>query len=80
MIAWIKPQSGTTVLLKYDLPMTSEAFCLQLLQRTGVMFTPGSAMDMGGYLRIGYANNEGILRGGLRRVSAFLREHQAAAA
>lgn len=44
------------------------------------MFTPGSAMDMGGYLRIGYANNEGILRGGLRRVSAFLREHQAAAA
>ncbi|MGF6254786.1 aminotransferase [Ensifer sp. LBL] len=80
LISWIKPQSGTTALLKYDLPMTSEALCLQLLQRTGVMFTPGSAMDMEGYLRIGYANNEGILREGLRRVSAFLREQRVAAA
>ncbi|MGF6158038.1 aspartate/methionine/tyrosine aminotransferase [Ensifer sp. KUDG1] len=80
LISWVKPQSGTTALLKYDLPMTSEAFCLQLLQRTGVMFTPGSAMDMEGYLRIGYANNEGILREGLTRVSAFLREQRVAAA
>lgn len=80
LISWVKPQSGTTALLKYDLPVTSEAFCLQLLQRTGVMFTPGSAMDMEGYLRIGYANNEGILREGLTRVSAFLREQSAAAA
>ncbi|MGE6782067.1 aminotransferase [Ensifer adhaerens] len=80
LISWVRPQSGTTALLKYDLPMTSEAFCLELLQRTGVMFTPGSAMDMEGYLRIGYANNEGILREGLKRVSAFLREQQAAAA
>ncbi|WP_077963300.1 aminotransferase [Ensifer adhaerens] len=80
LISWVRPQSGTTALLKYDLPVTSEGFCLQLLQRTGVMFTPGSAMDMEGYLRIGYANNEGILREGLKRVSAFLREQQAAAA
>ncbi|QRY65048.1 aminotransferase (plasmid) [Ensifer sp. PDNC004] len=80
LISWIRPQSGTTALLKYDLPMTSEAFCLQLLQRTGVMFTPGSAMDMEGYIRIGYANNEAVLREGLRRVSAFLREQRAAAA
>jgi aspartate/methionine/tyrosine aminotransferase len=80
LISWIKPQSGTMALLKYDLSMTSEAFCLQLLQRTGVMSTPGSAMDMEGYLRIGYANNEGILREGLRRVSAFLREKRVAAA
>lgn len=80
LISWIKPQSGTTALLKYDPSMTSEAFCLQLLQRTGVMFTPGSAMDMEGYLRIGYANNEAVLREGLRRVSAFLREQRVAAA
>ncbi|MFK0276897.1 aminotransferase [Ensifer sp. NPDC090286] len=80
LISWIRPQSGTTALLKYDLPMTSEDFCLQLLQRTGVMFTPGSAMDMEGYLRIGYANNEAVLREGLRRVSAFLQEQRVAAA
>ncbi|HEV7304746.1 aminotransferase [Ensifer sp.] len=80
LISWVKPRSGTTALLKYDLSMTSEAFCLQLLQKTGVMFTPGSAMDMEGYLRIGYANNESVLREGLKRVSAFLREQRAAAA
>ncbi|MFC6447899.1 aminotransferase [Shinella zoogloeoides] len=80
LIAWVKPQSGTTALLKYDLPISSEAFCTTLLERTGVMLTPGSAMDMEGYLRIGYANGEAILREGLKRLSVFLREEQAARA
>jgi len=77
LISWVKPKSGTTALLKYDLPLTSEAFCIRLLERTGVMLTPGSAMDMEGYLRIGYANGEAILREGLKRFTAFLREEQA---
>jgi aspartate/methionine/tyrosine aminotransferase len=77
LISWVKPKSGTTALLKYDLPITSEAFCTRLLERTGVMLTPGSAMDMEGYLRIGYTNGEGVLRAGLKRISAFLAEEQA---
>ncbi|MGJ7042084.1 aspartate/methionine/tyrosine aminotransferase [Shinella sp. BE166] len=77
LISWIKPKSGTTALLKYDLPLTSEAFCIKLLERTGVMLTPGSAMDMEGHLRIGYTNGEAVLREGLGRISAFLREEQA---
>ena len=80
LITWVKPRSGTTALLKYDLPLGSEAFCTRLLERTGVMLTPGSAMDMEGYLRIGYANGEAVLREGLRRMSAFLRDEQAARA
>ena len=36
------------------------------------MLTPGSAMDMEGYLRIGYANAPEILRAGLERMSVFL--------
>ena len=44
------------------------------------MFTPGSAMDMEGYLRIGYTNGEAVLREGLKRVSAFLREAASLAA
>lgn len=78
LISWVKPESGTTALLRYDLPLTSEAFCIKLLERTGVMLTPGSAMDMEGHLRIGYANGEAILREGLSRISAFLKEEQAA--
>jgi aspartate/methionine/tyrosine aminotransferase len=80
LISWVKPKSGTIALLKYDLPISSEEFCVRLLEKTGVMLTPGSAMDMEGYLRIGYANNERILREGLKRLSQFLAGEQAAAA
>jgi aspartate/methionine/tyrosine aminotransferase len=40
------------------------------------MLTPGSAMDREGYLRIGYANGEAILREGLKRLSQFLKEQR----
>jgi aspartate/methionine/tyrosine aminotransferase len=80
LISWVKPRSGTTALLKYDLPIASEQFCIRLLEKTGVMFTPGSAMDMEGYLRIGYANGEDVLREGLKRVSTFLKESAVSAA
>ena len=78
-ISWVKPQSGTTALLKFDLPLSSRDFCIRLLEHTGVMLTPGSAMDMEGYLRIGYANDPAILREGLSRMSRFLREEGAVA-
>ena len=71
-ISWVKPKSGTTALLKFDLRMTSRDFCVALLKETGVMFTPGSALNMEGYVRIGYANNPAILKEGLKLVSAFL--------
>lgn len=74
LITWVKPQSGTTALLKYDLPVSSRELCISLLKETGVMFTPGSALDMEGYVRIGYANNHEVLVQGLERVSGFLRK------
>ena len=36
------------------------------------MLTPGSALGMEGYLRIGYANHTEVLREGLRRFSDHL--------
>lgn len=74
-ISWVKPKSGTTALLKFDLPMSSEAFCLKLQEETGVMFMPGKALSMEGYVRIGYANNPEILKNGLKRVSDFLAQY-----
>lgn len=73
-ISYVKPRSGTTALLKYAADMSSEEFCLRLLEGTGVLLTPGSAMDMEGYLRIGYANGTAVLDAGLQRLSGFLRE------
>jgi aspartate/methionine/tyrosine aminotransferase len=71
-ISWIKPRSGTTALLKYAFDMPSRDFCIELIDATGVMFTPGSALDMEGYVRIGYANHRDVLEQGLAKVSQFL--------
>lgn len=71
-LSWVKPRSGTTTLLDYDLPLPSRDLCVTLLQETGVMFTPGSAFDMEGTIRIGFANTPSIFQEGLARVSAFL--------
>jgi aspartate/methionine/tyrosine aminotransferase len=72
-ISYVKPKGGTVALLKYDFDLPSRDFCVRLLEAEGVMFTPGSALDMEGYVRIGYANNRTVLEEGLPRVSRFLR-------
>jgi len=74
LMSYIKPQAGTTALLKYDLPIGSREFCIRLLERYGVMFTPGEALDVEGYLRIGFANNSEVMKKGLVLVSRFLQE------
>ncbi len=72
LLSWIEPKSGTTALLKYDLPMSSRDLCVALLQEEGVMLTPGSAMDMEGWLRLGYTNPTEDLKAGLAKFSGFL--------
>ncbi len=72
LIDYVRPRSGTTALLRYAADIPSEALCLRLLEAEGVMLTPGSALDMEGYLRIGYANDTAVLEAGLERFSAFL--------
>lgn len=75
LLSWVRPKSGTTALLKLGLDLPSRDFCVRLLEQTGVMFTPGSVMDMEGYLRVGFANPAHTMRAGLERVSQFLAEH-----
>ena len=71
-MSYVKPRSGTTAAVKYTEPVSSEAFCVRLVETTGVMFTPGSALGMEGYVRIGYANNRTVLEQGLAEVSQYL--------
>lgn len=73
-VSFVKPKSGTTALLKIDLDLSSRDLCIKLLESKGVMFTPGSALDIEGYVRIGYANNLSVLKAGLEKVSEFLAE------
>ena len=72
LMDYTRPRSGTVALLRYALDLSSEELCVRLLDAEGVMLTPGGAMGMEGYLRIGYANETAVLRGGLERFSAFL--------
>ncbi len=71
-LTWVKPKSGTTTLVKFDLPMTSRDLCVGLLKDTGVMFTPGEAFGMESYFRIGFANKPADIKDGLARVSEWL--------
>ena len=73
-ITYIKPKSGTTAFLKYDIKISSEEFCISLLNKKGVMLVPGKALDVEGYLRIGYAYSSESLKIGLEKISEFLCE------
>lgn len=46
-MSYIKPKSGTTALLKYDLPISSVEFCATLIEQAGVMFTLGQCARYG---------------------------------
>lgn len=71
-ISWVRPASGTVTLLSYELPIPSHDLCVALLKETGVLLTPGSAFDMEGTVRIGFANPTRDLQAGLARISDFL--------
>lgn len=71
-ISYVKPKGGTTAFLKYDLPMESAELCRRLQRETGVMLLPGSALDMEGYLRIGYCNDPAITKAGLEIFDQWL--------
>ncbi|MFY9657333.1 MAG: aminotransferase [Methylocystis sp.] len=72
LLSYVKPKSGTTAWLRIGLDVTSEAFCVSLLQKTGVLLVPGFVLDGEGYVRIGYGNNHNVLEASLARMSDFL--------
>ena len=72
-VSWVKPRAGTTAMLKLDIPVSSREFCIDLVQKTGVMLTPGDAFDMEGYARIGFANELETIKVGLQALSAYLQ-------
>ncbi len=76
LISYIPPQGGTTAFLKFNIDMTSKDLCLKLLDETGVMLLPGSALDMEGYLRMGYCNKTEIIEKGLVEFSKFLKQFE----
>jgi len=70
----VTPRAGTTAFVALDVAMLSHDLCVALLRDTGVMFTPGSALGVEGYVRIGFACAPEVLKEGLARVSDWLAQ------
>ena len=69
-----RPVAGTTALVYYKKDMPSHELCVKLLEKKGVLFTPGECFEMEGAVRIGYAFDSKLLKKGLDLFAEFLRE------
>lgn len=73
LFSLVEPKAGTTAFVRYHVDMPSEDFCVDLLNKTGVMVVPGKALDVEGYIRIGYAYDPQALKIGLDMLSEYIR-------
>lgn len=69
-----KPVAGTTALVYYDKDIPSYDLCVKLMEKKGLLFTPGSCFEMEGAVRIGYAFDSKLLKQGLDIFAEFLEE------
>lgn len=80
-VEWVKPLAGTTCFVKFHREgkaVDSVDFCEKLLEKTGVLFVPGSecfGAEFKGYVRIGFVNQTEILKEGLDKVTQFVRKN-----
>ncbi|RAK12722.1 aspartate/methionine/tyrosine aminotransferase [Halanaerobium saccharolyticum] len=75
LIEYVKPNGGTTAFLKYRLDLDSESFAKKLFKEKGVLVVPGTAFGREGFLRIGFAGSEPVLKKGLALLEEFLEEN-----
>lgn len=78
---WVRPVAGTTAFLKFHRegkPVDSVDFCKKLLEKTGVLFVPGSMCfgeEFKGYVRVGFVNHTDLIKEGLDKATQFVRKH-----
>lgn len=73
-VHYLKPVAGTTALVYYDKDIKSYDLCVRLIKEKGVLLTPGSCFEMEGCVRVGYAFDSKMVKEGLERFTALLRE------
>lgn len=76
---WVKPLAGTTAFIKFHRdgkPVDDVDFCKKLLDKSGVMFTPGTCFgqEYKGYVRIGFVNHTEVIEPGLNEATKFVRK------
>lgn len=73
-VSLVSPNYVSTSFIKLDIPQEDEAFCIELLEETGVLLVPGTAFGFPGYARLGYCCKQKTLKKGLELLSDFLKK------
>ncbi|GJC84808.1 capreomycidine synthase [Colletotrichum liriopes] len=81
--SWVKPTAGTTAMIRFQKngkPVRDDKFCLEVLEKTGVLIMPGSTCfgdgtDFSGQMRFGYVCRTDVLRTGLEKLGKYLQEN-----
>ena len=69
-----RPVAGTTALVYYKKDMPSAELCADLMNKYGVLFTPGECFEIEHSVRIGYAFDSKLLKEGLDLFAKYLKE------
>ncbi|QSZ32404.1 hypothetical protein DSL72_001978 [Monilinia vaccinii-corymbosi] len=80
-LSWVKPTGGTTAFIRVQKkgePVDDVHFCVDVMEKTKVMFVPGSQCfgeEYKGYVRIGFACETEVLKEALLKLGAYIREY-----
>ncbi|KAI1614418.1 aminotransferase [Exophiala viscosa] len=80
--SWVRPLAGTTAMLKFHKmgkPVDDEAFCLALLEHTGLLVCPaskcfGDSQKFRGYIRVAFGGSEAEMKAALAAWTSFMEE------
>lgn len=83
--SWIKPVAGTTCFVKFHKMgklIDDTELCKRVLDKTGVMFVPGSkcfgdGKDFKGHVRMGFVCETEVLKDALEKMRGFMEEEYA---
>jgi aspartate/methionine/tyrosine aminotransferase len=78
--SWTKPTAGTTAMIRFErrgAPVKDDDFCLELVEKTGVLVMPGSTCFGNGELfegcmRFGYVSSTQVLKDALHKLGQYL--------
>lgn len=79
--SWVKPTGGTVAFVKFSKggqPVDDVQFSIDLIEKTKVMFSPGSRCfgdEFKGYVRIGFVCETNVLTEALEKLGAYVREN-----
>jgi aspartate/methionine/tyrosine aminotransferase len=72
VLSYIPPLAGAIALVRYRLPIGSEALFNRLRLERSVLITPGAHFGIGRYIRVGFGGEPERLQAGLERIDSLL--------